>query len=149
MKKNTKVFLGSSMIIVSVLLLLFIATPASSGAEVTIGDLNQTPEEYAERYITTEGLLVAGSEEWNADHIELRFEIEGDDGETIPVFHHGVKPDNFEEEVIIIVHGYLTEDGVFVAEKVQTRCPSQYEGIDPSEYDPEFHRQLDVDLPSE
>lgn len=146
MKKNTKILLGSSLIIGSILALLFIVTPASSGSEVTISDLKNNPEEYYDTYITTEGYLDVESIDWNADDIELRFDIEGEDGEKLSVFHHGVRPDNFKEDVIIIVQGFMKENGIFEAEKVQTRCPSKYEGMDSDEYDPEFHRNLDIKL---
>lgn len=146
MKRNKKVMFGSSIVILSILVMLVIATPASSGTEVTIDYLNENREELAESYITTEGLLVSDSIEWNADDIELRFELEGDDGHTLPIFYHGIEPDNFTDEVIIIVHGYIQEDGIFEAEKVQTRCPSTYEGtLDPDEYDPDLHRDMELD----
>lgn len=145
MKKNTKVLLGSSVIILSILTLLIIATPASSGKEVSIGYINENSSELTDTYITTEGLLVEGSEEWNADDIELKFTLEGEDGAQLPVVYHGVEPDNFTDEVIIIVQGYLQDNGIFAAEKVQTRCPSTYEGIDPDEYDPEIHRNMKKD----
>jgi|SRR5690625_168638 len=146
MKKNTKVIFGSAMILLAILVLLVAVTPASSGYEITIGHLKDNPQEYTESYITTEGYLLAESVDWNADDIELRFEIEDEDGHILPVYHHGVQPDNFEDDVIIIVHGYLQDDGVFEAEKIQTRCPSKYEGMDAEDYDPEIHRQMDWDL---
>ena len=142
MKKNTKVVLGSSIVMLSILALLIIATPASSGKEVTIEYIHEHASELKDKYITTEGTLVDDSIEWNADDIELRFALEGDDGAVLPIVYHGVEPDNFTDEVIIIVQGYLQDDGIFEAEKVQTRCPSTYEGIDPDEYDPEIHRQM-------
>lgn len=145
MKKNMKVLLGSSVIIISILTLLIIATPASSGKEVTISHINENRTELKDTYITTEGLLVDGSVEWNADDIELKFMLEGEDGAEIPVIYHGVEPDNFTDEVIIIIQGYLNDQGIFEAEKVQTRCPSTYEGIDPDEYDPEIHRKMKTD----
>lgn len=145
MKRNMKVVLGSSMIIVSILVMLIIATPSSSGSEITIGHLQDNWDEFTESYVTTEGYLVANTVDWNADDIELRFDIEDEDGQVLSVYHHGVQPDNFEEDVIIIVHGYTQEDGVFEAEKIQTRCPSVYEGtMDPKDYDPEVHRKLEI-----
>ncbi|MCE7792818.1 cytochrome c maturation protein CcmE [Salipaludibacillus sp. CUR1] len=149
MKKNTKVLIGGGMIFLSILILLITATPASSGSEVPIEQLKQQPEEFEERYITTEGFLVEGSVDWNPDEIELRFEIKDEEGLVLPVFYHGVQPDNFSDDVIVIVHGYTQEDGLFEAEKVQTRCPSVYEGEDPDKYDPELHREMDIDLNTE
>ncbi|MDQ0257797.1 cytochrome c-type biogenesis protein CcmE [Evansella vedderi] len=142
MKKNTKVFLGSSALLLSILILLITATPASSGSEISILEAKVNGAQYEGRYVTTEGFLQAGSVDWRADEIELRFTIEDEEGNTLDVFHHGVRPDNFSDEVIVIVHGYLQEDGVFEAERVQTRCPSVYEAEDPENYDADFHREL-------
>lgn len=57
-----------------------------------------------------------------------------------------MRPDNFSDDLIVIVHGYLGENGVFEAGKVQTGCPSAYEGEDPENYDPEMHRDMDREL---
>ncbi|UTR16609.1 cytochrome c maturation protein CcmE [Salipaludibacillus sp. LMS25] len=146
MKKNTKVLLAGSLIFMSILVLLITATPTSSGAEISINELNEKAYEYKERYITTEGFLIENSVDWNADAIELQFHIQDEDGHILPVYYHGVKPDNFSDDVIVIVHGYVTSDGIFEAEKVQTRCPSVYEGEDPEDYDPDFHRNMDIHL---
>lgn len=141
MKKNMKVILGSSAVLLSVLVMLIIVTPSVSGSEVTISYLNENSAELAESYITTEGLLVEDSIDWNADDVQLNFALEDETGAVLPVHYQGVEPDNFTEEVYIIVHGHIAEDGIFTAEKVQTRCPSTYEGMDPKDYDPEIHRK--------
>ncbi|PYZ93402.1 hypothetical protein CR194_09470 [Salipaludibacillus keqinensis] len=149
MKKNTKVLLGGAMIFLSIIVLLITATPASSGSEISIEQINQNSQDYMERYITTEGFLVEGSVDWNADEIKLNFDLKDDQGNILPIFYKGVRPDNFSDDVIVIVHGYLGEDGVFEADKVQTRCPSVYEGEDPENYDPELHREMDRELHQE
>ncbi|MCR6104710.1 cytochrome c maturation protein CcmE [Salipaludibacillus agaradhaerens] len=146
MKKNTKVILAGSLIFMSILVLLITATPTSSGAEVPINHLNENGKEYEERYITTEGFLIENSVVWNADAIELQFDIQDEEGHRLSVYYHGVQPDNFSDDVIVIVHGYVTSDGIFEADKVQTRCPSVYEGEDPEDYDPDIHREMDRQL---
>jgi len=142
MKKNVKVIVGSSVVLLSVLLMLIIVTPTVSGNEVTISYLNDNLEELTDTYITTEGLLVDGSIEWYPDEVQLNFKLEDEEGSILPVHYNGVEPDNFTDEVYIIVHGYINDDGIFEAEKVQTRCPSTYEGMDPKDYDPEIHRKM-------
>src|SRR5699024_12261756 len=64
-----------------------------------------------------------------------------EEGNELDVIHNGVEPDNFSDDVIVIVHGYILDNGVFEAERVQTRCPSSYEGEDMEDYDSEFHRE--------
>lgn len=151
MRKNMKVILGSSVVLLSILVMLIVVTPSVSGSEVSISHLVENKEELQDTFITTEGLLVDGSIDWDADQIELKFELEDESGGVLPVHYEGVEPDNFTDEVYIIVHGHIDQDGIFTAENVQTRCPSTYEGMDmdPAEYDPEIHRQKDVEESTE
>ncbi|MCT8136333.1 cytochrome c maturation protein CcmE [Anaerobacillus sp. CMMVII] len=142
MKKNTKVLLGGSTVILSILILLIAATPGASGTEIPLQEVLANPEKYEERYVTTEGFLVAESIDWRADEIELRFDIVDSEGNVLSVFHHGVRPDNFSEGVITILEGYIVPGEPFNAERVKTKCPSKYEGEDPNNYDPEFHKEL-------
>lgn len=145
MKKNTKVILGISALFLSTIILLVIATPASSGSEISISEIKNNASEYEDRYITTEGYIAPDSESWDADAVELSFTIEDDDLNQLDVVFNGIKPDNFSDDVIVIVHGYILDDGTFEAERVQTRCPSTYEGEDMEDYDSEHHRELQLD----
>lgn len=143
MKKNTKVILAGSSIIVAILILLIAATPGASGTEIPLAEAVNNPEKYTDRYINTEGFLVEDSIDWRADEIELRFDIVDEDGNVLSVFHERVRPDNFSEGVIVLLGGYIQPDGIFYAERVQTRCPSVYEAEKPEgEYDPELHREI-------
>lgn len=142
MKKNTKVLLAGSSIILTILILLIAATPGASGTEISIQEALANPEKYEDRYITTEGLLVADSVDWRADEIELRFDIIDSEGNILSVFHHGVRPDNFSDDVIVIVDGQLTPGEPFVAERLRTKCPSKYEGENPENYDSELHKVI-------
>lgn len=142
MKKNTKVLLGGCTVILTILILLIAATPGASGTELPLKEALANPEKYEGRFVVTEGLLVEDSIDWRADEIELRFDIVDSEGNKLSVFHHGVKPDNFSEGVITILEGYIVPGEPFQAERVKTKCPSKYEGEDPSNYDPELHKEL-------
>ncbi|NDI33828.1 cytochrome c maturation protein CcmE [Chengkuizengella sediminis] len=138
MKKNKKMLIGFSTVFVAILILLIGATTKTSGSELTLQEIIQEPHKFQERFIMTQGDLIEKSIQWNADLIELSFQIEDEFGNVLSVVHQGVKPDNFSEDVIVIVEGFVHDDGTFNAEKVQTKCPSKYEG---EEYDPELHEK--------
>lgn len=142
MKKNTKVILGVGAIFLSIVILLIAAIPASSGLEISISEAKTNSSDYKDRYITTEGFIVPESINWDADAIELSFTIDDDQDNQLDVIHNGVQPDNFSDDVIVIVHGHLLDDKTFEADRVQTRCPSSYEGEDMEDYDSEYHRSL-------
>ncbi|AOM82188.1 cytochrome c maturation protein CcmE [Salisediminibacterium beveridgei] len=136
MSKNTKIILSASSIIIAIIAMLLVATPASSGSEMKIANINETADTLKGRHLTTEGLLIQDSVSWDADAIELTFDIVYE-GHELSVFYNGVRPDNFTDDVYIIVRGYLNEQGVLEAEAVQTRCPSTYEGEDADDHDPD------------
>lgn len=141
MKKNTMVSIGGLIIAGAIVFLLMAATPGSSGVELTLKELTENQQKYKNDYVTVEGLLIEKSVQWNADKIELQFQVKDNEGNKLHVIHNGVKPDNFTEGVIVILQGNTAkEKGEFVAETVKTRCPSKYEGQDMENYNPETHK---------
>ena len=130
MKKNTMVMLGGFIIAGAIVFLLMAATPGSSGIELTMKEFLATQEQHKNDFVTVEGLLIEKSIQWNADKIELKFDLKDNDGNLMHVSHNGVKPDNFSEGIIVILQGSPTRKDTFVEETVKTRCPSKYEGED-------------------
>jgi cytochrome c-type biogenesis protein CcmE len=140
MKKNTIVMLGGLVIVGAIIFLLMAATPGSSGIELKMDELLKNQDKYQDDFVTVEGLLIGDSIKWDADKIQLKFDLQDNDGNILHVIHDGVKPDNFSDGVIAILQGSPTEKDTFVAETVKTRCPSKYEGEDMENYDPETHK---------
>ncbi|NSL50227.1 cytochrome c maturation protein CcmE [Calidifontibacillus erzurumensis] len=143
MKKNTKILLGFSAIFIAIMILLLTATPGASSIELTLDQLKQNPLKYKDQYVMIQGDLIEDSIHWKPDNIELQFNISDSNGNELHVIHNGVKPDNFSEGVIVIVEGFVNEDGSFLAEKVQTKCPSKYESENTNHYDIEKHDVID------
>ncbi|OLN26530.1 cytochrome c maturation protein CcmE [Desulfosporosinus metallidurans] len=74
------------------------------------------------------GKLVGQSVKWDPSKTELKFEmISKDQNEIMPVLYKGVKPDNFNDGIDVIVDGKYTVEQVLLADKVMTKCPSKYE----------------------
>jgi len=142
MKKNTIVMLGGFIIAGAIVFLLMAATPGSSGVELTMKQLVATQSQHKDDFVTVEGLLKEDTIKWDADKIELKFDIHDNDGNILHVVHNGPKPDNFSEGVIVILQGAPTTKNHFTAETVKTRCPSKYEGKDMKNYDPKKHEKL-------
>ncbi|MBP2241499.1 cytochrome c-type biogenesis protein CcmE [Cytobacillus eiseniae] len=141
MTKNKKIVFGLSLVAAAIMIMFFSTMPSAGSKEIAIEELLNNKDSFKDEYVMTQGLLIEDSVQWNADKIELRFEIVEDGRDRIlPVIYNGVKPDNFSEDVIVIVEGFLNEKGEFEAERVQTKCPSKYEGEDPENYDPEMHQ---------
>jgi len=143
MTKNKKIMFGLTLVAAAFIILFFTTMPSAGSKEVSIEELMNNKKLYKDEYVLTQGLLNHDSIEWNADKIELKFKIyEEGKAVNLPILYMGVKPDNFSDDVIVIVEGFLRSDGVFEAEKVQTKCPSKYEGEDPENYDAEMHKEM-------
>jgi cytochrome c-type biogenesis protein CcmE len=142
MTKNKKIITALSIMAVAIIIMTFASMPSATSKEITITDVIESADKFEGDYIMTEGLLNKSSVQWDADNLELRFEIQDENETPLSVFYKGVQPDNFTEDVIVIVEGFIGENGVFEAEKVMTKCPSKYEGEDMENYDRDMHKEL-------
>ncbi|KOP83822.1 cytochrome c maturation protein CcmE [Cytobacillus solani] len=141
MSKNKKIIFGLSLFAVAIMIMFFSTMPSAGSKEISIEEL--LTDNYKDEYVLTQGLLKQDSVKWDADKIELTFEIVDEESSaTLPIIYKGVKPDNFSDDVIVIVEGFIKDNGVFEAEKVQTKCPSKYEGEDTENYDMEMHKNM-------
>jgi cytochrome c-type biogenesis protein CcmE len=141
MSKNKKIIFGLSLFAVAIMIMFFSTMPSAGSKEITIEEL--LTENYKDEYVLTQGMLKQDSVKWDADKIELTFEIVDEEtNASLPVIYNGVKPDNFSDDVIVIVEGFIRDNGMFEAEKVQTKCPSKYEGEDTENYDMEMHKNM-------
>ncbi len=52
-------------------------------------------------------------------------------GQKIPVVYHSPKPENFELSERLVMKGKY-EDGKFVCQSIQTKCPSKYKDENPA-----------------
>lgn len=144
MNKNKKIVFGLIVGAIAVFIMFFTTMPSAGSKELPISEILQNSAEYESEYLMTSGLLNNETIKWDADKILLEFELyeEDKEKEMLSVQYEGVKPDNFTDDVIVIVEGTLNEEGVFLARTVQTKCPSKYEGEDMDNYDIETHKKI-------
>lgn len=145
MKKNTIVVIGGFIIAGAIVFLLMAATPGSSGVVLTLKQLVATQNKYKNQDVQVEGLLIAKSVTWNANKIQLQFDVRDQDSknkEIVHVIYNGVKPDNFDDGIDCILEGTPLGNNEFKADSVETRCPSKYEGQSTKNYDPTTHKVI-------
>ncbi len=71
------------------------------------------------------GRVRLGSVEHDLQKMRLTFTLVG--AETaLPVSYEGVVPDNFAEDIEVVVQGQLAPSGVFQANMLMTKCESKY-----------------------
>lgn len=120
-------------------LLLFVLMGLMAWATVNTGAYYLTVEEAlvpgsiaAGQRIRVNGLVVDGSEDWNARELTLKFAIydenaPDDSGQHLEVLFYGPRPDNFQRAASAIIEGKMLEDGIFKADTLLLKCPSRYE----------------------
>ncbi|WP_227762956.1 cytochrome c maturation protein CcmE [Zhaonella formicivorans] len=131
MQKKHKISIGVLVIAVAIGFLIVTGFGGNSGYQVTLADLINKGAELEGKYILAEGKLVPESKQWDGGKIELKFEVT--DGQVkVPVVYNDVAPDNFDypEAELILKGKWNAAEGVFYADKVETRCPSKYEAAE-------------------
>ncbi|MBX3014493.1 MAG: cytochrome c maturation protein CcmE [Caldilineaceae bacterium] len=129
-KYNHKFLVGGALILLFVGYLgyqIVRATQTTGAYYMTVAELyDQGPQIVGER-IRVNGNVVEGSEDWDAENVTLRFSIQDESGEALPIVFFGPRPDNFQRAASAIVEGELKPDGTFEAETLLLKCPSRYE----------------------
>lgn len=130
--KKLKMSVGVLIIVAAMAYLMISGFSGNSGFQVSISDLVKNGSSYDNEYLLVEGKVLRETIQWNGEKIELRFTVT--DGENrLPVLYYDVAPDNldYEEGAEAILRGkYDSANGIFVADKVETRCPSKYEAAE-------------------
>jgi len=50
----------------------------------------------------------------------------GSEEESLPVVYRGIRPNNFDDGVKVVVEGSYNSTGVFEGDQIITKCPSRY-----------------------
>lgn len=126
------VYMFVGVIVLLIVALMVYATATSGAYYLTVDEvLSRTPDIYGER-VRVNGIVVADSEDWNAQEITLRFSVydENDElgtGAQLPIVFVGPRPDNFQRAASAIIEGTLLPNGEFEAQTLLLKCPSRYE----------------------
>lgn len=130
--KKLKMSMGIFVIVAAIAYLMVTGFSGSSSFQVSIQDLISNGEEYNEKYLLVEGKVMRETIQWDGKEIELRFNVTDGDNEML-VIYNDVAPDNldYEEGAEAILKGtYDYHTQVFLADRVETRCPSKYEAAE-------------------
>ena len=122
-----KRYLTGGLILVAIVgYLLYMGLSSSVMYYVTVSELFHGEYESVDTDIRVIGEVVNGSIEWDADLLNLEFDItEGNS--TLPVIYDGAIPDGFTSGADVLVEGRYYPDEVFKASTIMMRCPSKYE----------------------
>ncbi len=125
--KNLKFMIGGALVVALIVILIVQATVSTGAYYLTVSEVHErVPSIYGER-VRVSGTVVDGSEDWNPQDITLKFSINDESGEQLPIVFFGPRPDNFQRAASAIIEGEMLPDGSFKADTLLLKCPSRYE----------------------
>ena len=123
-------FLVAGLLLVGVILALMVYGLTTAKAYwLTVDEVNEQGSTLISQRLRVNGVVVDGSEDWNAEEVQLRFTIEDEEnpGQQLAVVYFEPRPDNFQRAASVIMEGELLADGTFQADVLLLKCPSRYE----------------------
>lgn len=137
-RKITKVIIGTVVIGSAIAYFLYEATESSWAYYYSVDEFVEsqlvetlqngnagTPKTDDNRIIRLAGLVKPGTIVRNAEKMQLDFELAGQKS-SVPVRFYGVMPKNFTTDKEVVVEGKASDNRVFQANKILTRCESKY-----------------------
>lgn len=131
MRRKHKIGLFMLIILLAMGFLILSGFGGNSGYSVAVSELLAKGAQLDGKYVVTQGKLVPGSAAWNGEQVSLKFTL-ADGQAEVPIIYNGTAPDNFDyPQAEIIVKGtWNNREGMFYAQKVETKCPSKYEAAE-------------------
>lgn len=132
-RKKVKIVAASAMLLIAMAFLVIAGIQSTSVRHFTPAGLVAAAKSLNNQRVQVDGLILAGSTEWDAANFELTFAVRDREGsETVNVLYaKRLKPDNFVDDGSVFVEGkYDASRNLIVATKLMTKCASKYEEAD-------------------
>jgi cytochrome c-type biogenesis protein CcmE len=131
--KNRRWFylVGGLIVVVGLAVILLNVFQSYSIYYYTVDELKSQGEKIYGEQIRVTGKVADGSADYDVEKRLLTFAIT--DGNTngavgsLPMTYEGIRPNNFDEGIEVVVEGKYGATGVFTADQIITKCPSKYE----------------------
>jgi cytochrome c-type biogenesis protein CcmE len=104
---------------------MFQAMVGSQSYYYSVDDFLSGSEEARSSSTRLAGKVKIDSVSRDLEKLKLDFILTGEENE-IPVTYTGTVPENFTEDIEVVVRGVLDVEGTFKAETLMTRCESKY-----------------------
>ena len=123
-------FLVAGLLLIAVIVSLMVYGLTTAKAYwLTVDEVQQQSGSLAGKRLRVNGVVVDGSEQWDAEAVTLRFRIQDEESPNgqLEIVYFEPRPDNFQRAASVIVEGELKPGGVFEADVLLLKCPSRYE----------------------
>ena len=124
MLKKWKYPIGGLIVLAALVVLLFNVLQ-SANYYLEVHELKDKGESIYGEQVRVTGDVARGSTEYDVQNRILTFTIT-DEEESLPVVYRGIRPNNFDDGVKVVVEGSYNSTGVFEGDQIITKCPSRY-----------------------
>jgi cytochrome c-type biogenesis protein CcmE len=121
---RVKFLAGGAAIVLALGYMIYAGLTQSAVYFVTPSELQAAP--VAGKAYRLGGMVAAGSVQWDAPAVELRFRLTDGKG-SVPVRHRGTPPDLFGEGRGAVVEGSWTPEGFFKATLIMAKHSEDYQ----------------------
>lgn len=126
MKGLVKIIIGVIVIGGGIGFFMYEAMQSSWSYYYSVDEFSANTSLVADSTFRIAGKVKAGTIDRDIEKILLSFTLAGNKSE-IPVEYKGIVPDNFTEDIEVVVEGRMDVAGVFQAGTLLTKCESKYE----------------------
>jgi cytochrome c-type biogenesis protein CcmE len=120
-----KTFIGVLVIGGGLGYFIFQAMQSSWAYYYSVDEFSDSDSSVKDHTLRIAGRVKPGSVTRDVGAMNLSFTLAGTKTE-IPVIYQGTVPDNFTEDIEVVVEGRLDVSGTFKADTLLTRCESKY-----------------------
>ena len=127
MKKNTiiKAIVAVVLIGGSMVYLIYQVTQSPFSYYYSVDEFSTKMDIAKNNSVRLAGKVGKGTIKRDVQQMLLEFILTGEKN-TLAVNYKGVVPDNFADDIEVVVEGQLADNDVFEAKKVMTKCESKY-----------------------
>ncbi|MEW6456692.1 MAG: cytochrome c maturation protein CcmE [Acidobacteriota bacterium] len=124
-RRKLKFIIGGIIVLVALSYLIYTGIRETGIYYLTVSELKVRSNTIYNQNFRVGGEVIPGSISWNSRSLELSFKIT-DGKENLKVIYKGIIPDIFKAGSEVVIEGVYTEEGIFHANTLLTKCPSKY-----------------------
>lgn len=149
-RQSLKYIISGSIIVVTVVVLIILATKTGSQYFLTVDELQKKGSTAIDQQVKVSGAVIGSSILYDPSSFVLKFQIANISGDLkeiesegglaaalhnavleasrarLQIIYDGIKPDLLKDEAQAILTGHLNADGTFTATEILLKCPTKY-----------------------
>jgi len=124
--KRKRVIFAVIVVALALGILVYMGMSQFTTYYLTVSEFQGKIDSFNGKQVRVTGQVVPESVKWDTGNVTLNFTI-SDGNASLPVVYKGVVPDTFNTGNDVVVEGKYDPQGMLLASKLITKCPSKYE----------------------